>query len=230
MSREAFQKLREIDSLLKMKIKALALVSEQDDRLSRLQSQKTDRLEQKDQDKKLYTQTQQNLFEMEKKLKTASQQKERLEQYSPDDPKLKELAQTIEELEMQGLDFITAIDEIELRLKDHDTFLTGVTKTIEEITGEAILIKQKHQQEADNLTLRINLCTEELPSQFQQTLTRLISKNLPQAPFTTIHNQACYFCRSSVSKIEESEIDTKFAIIHCKQCGRLFLPYTAVHA
>lgn len=230
MSREAFQRLREIDSLLKMKIKELALVREQDDRLSRLESQKNERLEQKDQDKKLYTQTQQSLFEMEAKLKTASQQKERLSQYSPDDPKLIELAQTIEELEMMGLDLISKIDEVENNLKDHDVFIQGITKTIQEISKEALEQKNQHQKEAENLELRIKLLTDELPDQFQSTLTRLLAKNLPQGPFTTVHNQSCFFCRSSVSKVEESEVDTKFAIIHCRQCGRLFLPYTAVHS
>lgn len=230
MSREAFQKLREIDSLLKMKNKELALVREQDDRLSRLESQKNERLEQKDQDKKLYTQTQQNLLEMEAKLKTASQQKERLSQYSPDDPKLAELAETIEKLEMDGLEMISQIDQIEHTLKDHETFLQGITKTITEISHEANEAKSKHLQEISNLDMRLNLLTDELPDNFKTAYQRLMTKNLPHGPFTTVANQSCLFCRSSVSKLEESEIDTKFAIIHCKQCGRLFLPYTAVHA
>ena len=230
MSREAFQKLREIDSLLKMKNKELALVKEQDDRLSRLESQKNDRLDQKDQDKKLYTQTQQNLLEMEAKLKTASQQKERLSQYSPDDPKLTELSATIETLEIQGLELLSSLDEIEQRLKEHDIFLQGMNRTIDEISSEVNEDRSKHQKEIQNLDLRIDLIMGELPENFKLTYQRLMTKNFPHGPFTTVTGQSCYFCRSSVSKVEESEIDTKFAIIHCKQCGRLFLPYTAVHA
>ncbi len=230
MSREAFQKLREIDSLLKMKNKELAQVKEQEDRLSRLESQKKERLDQKDQDKKLYTQTQQNLLEMEAKLKTASEQKERLSQYTPDDPKITVLANTIEELELQGLDLISKIDEIEVQLKEHDTFLNGFNKTIQEITIESNEQTAKHQTEIKNLELRLGLLEGELPDNFKSALNRLMTKNFPNGPFTTVTNLSCFFCRASVSKIEESEIDTKFAIIHCKQCGRLFLPYTAVHA
>jgi predicted nucleic acid-binding Zn-ribbon protein len=230
MSREAFQKLREIDSLLKMKNKELALVKEQDDRLSRLESQKSERTDQKDQDKKLYTQTQQNLLEMEAKLKTASQQKERLSQYSPDDPKLAELSETIEKLEMDGLEMISQIDQIEQALKDHDTFLQGITKTISEISIESLETKNTHLKEISHLEMRLDLLVQELPDNFKMTYQRLMTKNFPLGPFTAVANQSCLFCRSSVSKVEESEIDTKFAIIHCKQCGRLFLPYTAVHA
>lgn len=230
MSREAFQKLREIDSLMKMKNKELSLVKDQDDRLSRLEQQKTARLEQKDQDKKLYIQTQQNLLEMEAKLKTASQQKERLSQYSPDDPKLLELAKTIEDQELLGFELISKIEELELLMKDSDSFLKGIEKTITEISAESLEICTAHLNEVKNLDLRISLLEIELPENFQSVFKRLLTKNFMHGPFTAIVNNQCMFCHSSVSKVEESEIDTKFMITHCKQCGRLFLPYNSIHA
>ena len=230
MSREAFQKLREIDSLMKMKNKELGLVKDQDDRLSSLENKKLARQEQKDQDKKAYTSTQQELFEMEKKLKTASQQKERLSEYSPDDQKIKELSNHIEEYELKGFELIEKIEMIERDLKDHDTFLHGLENTMKEISLESLDEKNLHVKEAQNLEERIKRLHEELPDNFKGVYTRLMSKNFIHGPFTTIQNNACMFCRSSVSKVEESDIDTKFAITHCRQCGRLFLPYNAIHA
>ncbi len=225
MSVEWFFKLKEIDSLSKMRISHLSALSEQEDRLSKLFERRQERLLQTTMLKQAHSSLQQNLFDLEQKLKTASEQKQHLLDRGGDENKIKAYAHDIEKLEEDGFVLFESIENNSTELKDTKTFLEGLEKTILEIQSEvdADILEKKH--EIQNLELRLKLLEEELPSQFQQTLKRAQSKKLAHGPFTRVDSGSCYFCRHKLSKNDEIEIDLQQQLKICVQCDRIFLPY-----
>jgi predicted nucleic acid-binding Zn-ribbon protein len=225
VSVEWFLKLKEIDSLSKMRIGHLKAQDEEKVRISKL----NDRLQaaklQRDTLKQNLINSNAHLSEVEGKLKINSEQRQRLLDMGGDETKIKSFEEEISRLEEQGLLFLDELQSIETELEDNKTFQAGLEKTISEIKEEIRPELEKHDQEVKNLELRIELLTAELPADFKSILIKTVAKNLNHGPFTRIEQGSCYFCRYKISRVDESEIDMQKGLKVCPQCQRIFLPY-----
>lgn len=225
MSVELFFKLKEIDSLTKMKNTHLRAKNEQEDRLSKLNDRRQEALLQSAKLKQDLITLHDELAQLEKKLKTASEQKQRLQDIGGDEKKIAQFQTEIESSEEQGLGLLAREEEIQTEMNDTRQFLTGLDKTILEIKEEVTEEVTKIQAELSNIELRIQLLQDELPSEFKSMLLKVTAKNLAHGPFTRVDQGSCYFCRFKISRIDESEIDMQRQLKTCPQCGRIFLPY-----
>jgi predicted nucleic acid-binding Zn-ribbon protein len=227
VSVEWFYKLKEIDSLTKMRIKHLKDSGEQDDRLSKLAERRRGSEEQTKELNQRVIILQQEMFELDKKLKTASEQRQRMLDLGGDEKKIADFQVEIDQLEEKGFSYLEEIEAAQSEVADAKTFLAGLEKTYQEIAGEVGSENSRFQKEIENIDLRLKLLLEELPSNFRETLEKVQSKNLSQGPFTRVIEGSCYVCRYKISRQDESEIDTQQLLKRCPSCGRIFLPYGA---
>lgn len=225
MSAESFFKLKEIDSLNKMKLAFLKTKSDQEARLSKLKERENEALLQTAKLKQELISTTNELADVEKLLKTASEQKQRLIDIGGDEKKIQNFSQDIEKYEEKGMEFLSRLDEIESEISDQKNFLSGIQKTISEIMEEVKPEVEKCDQEIKNIDLRVELLTQELPDDFRNLYLKVSAKKLAHGPFSRTDQGSCYFCRFKISKVDESEIDTQRSLKTCPQCGRIFLPY-----
>lgn len=225
MSVDSFIKLKEIDSLSKMRIKYLTQIKEQDDRLSKLYEKRQGSQDLASSLKHDLVQREMELVEVEKNIKRASTQKQNLLDMGGDEKKIQAFQKEVDEWEVKGFEIFEAIDKHQTELADSQTFSQGIDKTIREIESEAASIKESASKEIANLNMRIDLLNQELPADFLAILTRTYAKNLAQGPFTRIEQGSCFFCRARISRTEESEIDMQKGLKVCNQCSRIFLPY-----
>ncbi len=225
MSAEPFFTLKEIDSLNRMKVNFLKSKSDQEDRVSKLKLRLEESLLQTAKLKQELISTTNELANVEKLLKTASEQKQRLMDIGGDEKKILNFSQDVMKYEEQGLEFLSRLDELETELTDQKTFRTGLEKTIAEIETETNPEIEKITQEVKNIDMRLGLLEEELPSDFKSIYQRVVAKKLALSPFTRTDQGSCYVCRYKISKVDESEIDTQRSLKTCPQCSRIFLPY-----
>lgn len=225
MSAESFFKLKELDSLNKMKLSLLKSKSEQEDRVSKLLERQNEALLQTTKLKQELISTTNELADVEKMLKNASEQKQRLIDIGGDDKKILNFSLDIEKFEEKGLEFLSRLEEIENEIADQKQFQIGLEKTINEIQSEVKPEVEKCDQEIKNIDLRVELLTAELPADFKNLYDRVLAKKLAHGPFTRTDQGSCYFCKFKISKVDESEIDAQRSLKTCPQCGRIFLPY-----
>lgn len=225
MSAEWFLKLKEFDSLTKMRINHLKAIKEQEERLEKLNVKRQEQLDSSNSLKSELLSLQQDYFETEKKLKSAEEQAQRLKDIGGDETKIAAYLNEAAELENALFVKLDTTDEIHRQLEDIKTFLAGLEKTIHEISAEVGSEIETHKAEITQLDLRLSLTLDELPVDFKTTLEKTLKKNLAIGPFTRIENGSCFFCRYKISRIDESEIDMQKALKVCPQCSRIFLPY-----
>lgn len=225
MTVEWFVKLKEIDSLGKMRINHLKLIGEQQERLNKLHERKELSLLQTNSLNQEQRTLQQSLHDLEKKLRLFSVQKENLISLGGDEDKVAKFDQEIAALEDQGLMLMERQDHIKADVEDAKTFQLGLEKTMSEIDRDVQEDIKNHEEEIQRLDLRLRLLEEELPSNFQQVYKRTQAKNLHHGSFTRVENGSCFFCRYKISRQDESEIDTQQNLKTCNQCGRIFLPF-----
>lgn len=227
MSVEEFFKLKEIDSLSKMRINHLKTIDEELNRITRLQERfKASEKEHENHIREKMS-LQDTLAECEKKLKNAAEQKQRLMDVGGDENKINQFSAQITEFEDKGFELLEKIEEAENLILEGKTFRNGLSKTIEEISAEVSPVVEKSQNEIKNLELRISLLKEDLPENFRNLLNKISAKNLPLGPFTRVEQGSCFICRYKISRIDESEIDMQKSLKTCPQCSRIFLPYGA---
>jgi predicted nucleic acid-binding Zn-ribbon protein len=227
VSVEWFTKLKEIDSLSKMRINHLKKKSEQEDRVSKLNEKRHERLKLIEELKQNSVSIRHELGDLETKLKTASEQKQRLIDLGGDDAKIARFSSEIETLEERGMELLQKDEDISVEINSHKEFLQGLEKTIHEIETDFQPKLQEIDKEISAINLRLGLLRDELPVDFRTQLDRTTSKNLAHGPFTRVEQGSCYFCRYKISRIDESEIDMQQKLKTCPQCSRIFLPYGA---
>src|SRR5690606_19627914 len=105
-----FLKLKEYDSLLKMRTSHIQSVKAQEDRITKLRCQHDDGLLRTEKLRQELSGLQQRMFELEGTLKTAQEQKNRLRDLGGDENKIKSYEQQIETLETEGLSLLEAIE------------------------------------------------------------------------------------------------------------------------
>ncbi|MFP5386946.1 MAG: hypothetical protein ACLGHN_12755 [Bacteriovoracia bacterium] len=227
MSVKPFLKLKEIDSLTKMKHNFEKAKREQEERVSKLKERQEAAQMQSTKLKQELVSIHQELAEVEARIKQASEQKQRLIDMGGDDLKIQTYSVQIGQDEEKGLDLLTKTEAIEAELSDSKTFAAGIEKTILDIQEESRSEIDHIHNELKNITLRIDALMDELPSDFKSTLQKISAKNLAHGPFTRIENGSCYFCRYKISRLDESQIDMEKGLKTCPQCSRIFLPYGA---
>ena len=225
MSVDWFLKLKEIDSLAKMRIKYLRTRGEQNERISKLNDRREEAVMRTAKLKQETISINSEMADIDKKLKNASEQKQRIIDIGGDDKKIQSFTVEIAALEEKGIELLSRQDEIENENQDAKTFAAGIEKTICEIQSEAKPELDKIEQELSNIDIRQNLLLEELPADFKSLLLKITTKNLAHGPFTRIEQGSCYFCRYKISRMEEDEIDMQKSLKTCPQCTRIFLPY-----
>ncbi len=136
--------------------------------------------------------------------------------------------EVMDQLENQGLELLSALGELESLIADDNTFITGFTQTIQSIQQEVTEENQRLTQARSNLLERAQLLRPQLPDGWAETHAKIAQKKPAHGVFTRLTGLTCQFCRYSVSKVFESEVDTQFQLKSCASCGRLFLPYKAV--
>ncbi len=225
MSIESFLKLKEIDSLSKMRNTQIKAKADQENRVYLLNLRREETLNKSKvlQDELILKHS--IILNIENKIRIASEQRQRLTDIGSDEKKISSFSTDISHLENQGLDCLSKIDEIESELNDYKNFLLGLDKTILEIKDEVMTDLDLIQIEIKNLDLRIQLLEDELPDHFKAILKSLNARHLAHGPFTRLDQGSCYFCRFKVSRLDESEIDMRKNLKNCQQCSRIFLPY-----
>lgn len=227
MSVEEFFKLKEIDSLSKMRINHLKTINDELNRITLLQKRfKDSELESERLTHEKFA-MQDSLAEYEKKLKNAVEQRQRIIDIGGDENKVAQFTLQISKFEDKGFELLEKIDELDTLISEGKTFRTGLAKTIDEITAEITPDVEKSQLEIKNIELRISLLKEDLPENFRTTLEKIVAKNLALGPFTRVEQGSCFICRFKISRIDESEIDMQKGLKTCPQCSRIFLPYGA---
>ena len=225
MSVDWFLKLKEIDSLGKMRISYLKTIAQQNSRISKLLERREEtNLESLTLSHKTRS-LQQDLFDLEKKLQLFTQQRQNLMDLGGDQTKIKSFTNDIEKLENDGLELLGQQEEIQTRLDEIKTFQAGLDNTIKEIESEVSGDTKSQRNEIEKVDFRLKLLEEELPDNFQQVFRRTLLKNLAHGPFTRVDAGSCFFCRYKISRQDESEIDMQQILKTCNQCGRIFLPY-----
>lgn len=227
MSTEWFFKLKEYDSLEKMRINHLKLLNEQNDRLSKLKARRDENNSHLEELKLTYISLQQELHETEKKLKTSTEQRQNLLDRGGDEQKISHFLMESQKFEDHGMELLFSMEKNETERAEARQFGEGLEKTFLEIENEVIDIKNKTDNEVKNIELRLKLILEELPTEYKSLLISTQNKKLAHGPFTRIESGSCYFCRHKISRTDESEIDMQKMLKVCTQCSRIFLPYGA---
>lgn len=227
MSVEWFSKLKEINSLTKMKEGLLKRKADEENRVSVLEKRRLETIEQSNRTKQQIVLVHDQMAELEKSLKNFTEQKQRILDIGGDEKKIAHYSSEIDKFEEIGLEHLMKIEELETELKEAKIFISGIEKTIDEIQRETASEIEKIHHEVENINIRVNLLKDELPSDFKSLLVKITNKNLAHGPFTRIEQGSCFFCRFKISRIEESEIDMFKGLKNCAQCERIFLPFGA---
>lgn len=227
VSVEWFLKLKEYDSLSKMRISHLKAYSEQEKRMTVLNERRQSSISELD---ALITQSnalQQELFEKENKITEIEIQHKRLIETGASDEKILTFATNLQAQETVYFKLLNDQEDLNQQRVELKTFLNGIQTTITEISVEVEEEKFRENEAISQLDLRLSLLLEELPSDFKLLLEKTLSKKLAVGSFTRVNAGACLFCKSHLSKTEESEIDMQHLLKTCKMCHRIFLPYGA---
>ena len=225
MTADWFLKLKEFDSLEKMRISHLKAIKDQEDRLKHLNVKRQEQQKVQEILKAELHSLQQAYFETEKKLKICEEQASRLKDLGGDSDKIDRYQKDAATLEDDLFAILEKIESHQESIQEKKTFLAGIENTIQEIKSEVEAEIKEHSKAIEQLELRLKLIKDELPSDFKDALERTLKKNLALGPFTRVDQGSCYFCRYKISRIDESEIDMQRALKFCPQCSRLFLPY-----
>ena len=225
MSAEWFFKLKEFDSLGKMRIAHLKAIKEQEERLGKLNVKRQEQLDEMSALKMELLSVQQNYFETEKKMNSCEEQAARLSERGGEEFKIANYKKEAADLENTLFKLLERTETIQATLEDKKTFLSGLQNTFNEIEVEVTQEIQENQKGLVQVDLRMKLIQEELPADFKETLERTLKKNLAVGSFTRIDNGSCLFCRFKISRTDESEIDMQKILKICSQCSRIFLPF-----
>lgn len=237
MSAEDFKIACEINSLMQKKKTLLDEILSEKKRITFIQKNREERQTERD-----------NLTESLKKLKTNMQQVENdiasfqitltkdqthlnsvssNEQLKNLESSILHVKEKLESLEDKGLELLEGIESSEFQAKECEDFLKGSAETLNEIQIEVDIFTKSHQKKIEILNSRIDLLLDELPPSFKDRIERVFKRNIQISSFTRIISGACEFCKFSVTKADESNIEDKLQLKSCQSCGRIFIPQQA---
>jgi len=239
MSSEDFKITKEINSLTIRKTSLLSEIHAEQKRITFIQNNRTDRENERNDSLTLLKETKTLMQKIENEI--ANHQlhlnKDKIhlssvtnnEQLISLEHTIKHAQEKIEDLENNGFELLDKIEELEIQIKDCETFLKGSAETLIEIQAEVDTFSNSHNKQIEVLDSRIKLLMESLPPIFQDRLTRLFERKIAISSFTRILGGSCEFCKFSLNKVDISNIEDKFQLKICQSCGRLFIPQQAAY-
>lgn len=205
-----FFRLREYDSLMREVDRLRQGIAQEKERLSRRKSELEDRVKLLNSRDSQFRQFNHQIAELDR----------RLAQHLSPEAKSK--------LEEEGLKLLSDQEEISQLIAEDQVFIKGFTRTVQELETEIqALIQSNEALIAQNLT-RAEQVYETLPSEWPAQYQRIFAKKPAHGVFSRIENLKCQFCRYTISKVLESEVDVGLQLKGCPGCGRLLLPYKTV--
>lgn len=205
-----FFRLREYDSLMREVDRLRQGIAQETERLLRRKSEFEDRVKLLNSRESQFRQFNHQIAELDR----------RLAQHLSPEAKSK--------LEEEGLKLLSDQEEISQLIAEDQVFIKGFTRTVQELETEIqALIQSNEALIAQNLK-RAELVYATLPSEWPAQYQRILAKKPAHGVFSRIENLKCQFCRYSISKVLESEVDVGLQLKGCPGCGRLLLPYKAV--
>ncbi|MBF0363282.1 MAG: hypothetical protein HQK49_19830 [Oligoflexia bacterium] len=133
-----------------------------------------------------------------------------------------------EELEEKVLSLMNELELGDTELNESNSFVKGVTKTIEELGQEVQRDVAIEQKEISNYQSRIDLLLAALPVSLRNSFMALNKKYRFNSPITFIRQdskgQYCNHCSIKVPIEEQIALDKGTQIKTCYGCGRMFIP------
>jgi predicted nucleic acid-binding Zn-ribbon protein len=142
---------------------------------------------------------------------------------------LNDLEFKIEALESKLMSLLEEEDKLKDDINQTQSFLNGVTKTIDELKLEVNKKTQENNQQIENINQRLGLLKAQLPEQFQKMISELEKKGrAQQGHFVTKLNQlTCQTCGLNVSRTDSDLIERCLQIVYCQGCKKVILPFGA---
>jgi len=129
-----------------------------------------------------------------------------------------------EKLEIEVFALMEKIDEVQTQISEHQQFLEGSLKTLNEIQAEVEKITHLENEQIKIIEERIELQLSNSPSSVR-TLWQDLSKRFRfNSPLSFVENGTCSECRCSIGRNFESLIEKGGIVEFCPQCKRLLAP------
>lgn len=231
---EHFAILAQIQGLDKQIGVHLKTISTQEERLHSLKKTRNFREVQlkADQDLALVlksesAQKEKELFEIEKLIARSEERKKTATNEAQCKAIENELAKALpirDQLEEESYQLMERQEVLSQGIKDHQDFLEGSLKSLNEIEKEVVLLTQKEKDQIQKLEERIHLDLESLPVSAKNLWNDLNKKFRFNSPLTFVESGACQECRYSVGRNLESQIEKGGVIEFCPNCKRLLAP------
>ncbi len=139
------------------------------------------------------------------------------------------IASEIDRLENEGLELLEKSEALENEIKEKETFLAGISETIQEIKDEVDRVSGINQKQIDSLARRIEMSAKQLPENFVRAYEQVKSKGLSIGAFTSIDSGRCEVCKMNVDKRREKEVEEDLSVKTCSSCGRIFIPKASLY-
>jgi predicted nucleic acid-binding Zn-ribbon protein len=234
MQIEQFRILREINSLHIELNKNKDLITEQNNRVTslekRIQDSSQNEKELELNLKKLRREVQQlenNIQEVQVQLDQSESHINEVtsqEQEVALKNQIKNFKADLANMEDDCLEKIQEQEEVESDLSDEKEFQIGAEGSLKEISNEVNEKVEELENDNKNLKSRIKLLIEDLLTNSQAKIKKLLNKNLPNGNLAYIKNMSCEACGLGMSHVDEQDVEERHQIKSCSGCGRIFLP------
>jgi predicted nucleic acid-binding Zn-ribbon protein len=234
---EPFFLLKEFQSLDKHISECLTVIQEEEKRLIKLNQLKQSRAEDlenhlSDQEKLQKDIASKEIInsklsrDYEQTLASETQIKTSQELQSYEQQKAK-LENEKNKLDQELFELLEQQEELATVIKDDQSFLSGINKTIQDIAAEVNQVKIKEESSIKDYEYRQSLLLENLPTHFQDRFQRIYKNLKGKRPITIARGSNCAECAFLLSRNLLSELDRGETLVTCPNCHRLLLPSSA---
>lgn len=129
-----------------------------------------------------------------------------------------------EKLEVDIYSLMEKIENFQNELKDHQQFLLGSLKALQEVKLEVNSSLQTEKKQMSILEERIELSLQDSPPSVRNLWQDLHKKFPFNSPLSFIENGTCSECRCSIARNFEALIEKGGVVEFCPHCKRLLTP------
>lgn len=234
MSRESFENLKEVQSLLKQEKLHLDNISSEEKRMTHILRQRDIHLQELSEIEEQQKLIRSEMSHLEKALAQKDEQLQQAKkaydsaanqiQANSSSKQIATLSEVIESEQNELFQLMEKEETIQERVAEIKTFLAGVDNTIKEIQFEVdknIAQEKKLIQVVDERVENLfSLCDKNIVFAFKESC----KKHRYQNPLTQIQNKACRICNYMPEGILLSAIERGDEAHYCSGCYRLFSP------
>jgi predicted nucleic acid-binding Zn-ribbon protein len=234
MSRESFENLREVQSLLREEKELLDKISAEKKRMTQLELQKTNREKKVKDEQEQLIEIKKSALSIDKELSLKQDQLTRAKsaldlatseaQASAGEKQKLSFEQSIDQLQNEAYELLEKEDLLQESIKEDSHFLLGIAQTIIDLAIEV-------DKEVANLTAQLEVNKQRRENLLSITEKPLVfafeeacKKHRHHSPLTTINNRCCRLCNYMPEGILLSAIERGDEAHHCDGCQRLFSP------